>query len=102
MDFSQFEVRINQVVFDRLGESAQIIVEDADPQPCRVEITEDMAVRDDNGFIKETRCEIGLPVELEPKRGLVLRIISNGKHWRLHQLLSNDGHESRWVALPYD
>lgn len=102
MNFSDHEADLNSTIFDVLAEDAHIIHSEGEIEAVRIEITEDMQVRDDNGFIKETRCEIGLPVSVNPKRGLQIKINSTGKRWRLHQLISNDGYESRWVALPYD
>ena len=98
--WSQLESSLELTQFESFGELCSLVTRpEGEPVDVMSIIDPAVGVPDDNGFIKETRCEIALPAKLALMRGQ--RVIQpGGKGWDLLKLVSNDGHEQVWVAVP--
>lgn len=102
MNFHDHEARVNGALFSRLGVDADIHDQQGNllVAGTRIIFDQGVQVRDDNGMITETRCEAGLPANLNPQRGWGITLLTPATQWELMKKLEDDGFESRWIAVP--
>lgn len=102
MNFHDYEARVNQASFSRLGVGADIHDQQGNLLAAGIQVIFDQGVqvRDENGMITETRCEVGIPATLDPKRGHRITLLTPATQWELMKKLEDDGFESRWIAVP--
>ena len=102
MSFHDHEARVNAALFSRLGVEADLHDQQGNLLAAEIRVIFDQSVqvRDSNGMMTETRCEIGLLTKLNPQRGQRITLLTPATQWELMKKLEDDGFESRWVAVP--